>query len=55
MARPVSSDYPVFYETYIKLVDEEDLVQAYRSSLEEMMDFLETITADKADYRYAEG
>ena len=55
MARPVSSDYPVFYETYIKLVDEEDLVQAYRTSLEELMDFLETIPSDKADYRYAEG
>jgi hypothetical protein len=55
MARPVSTDYPVFYETYIKLVSEEDLVQAMRSSLDEIVDFLEGISAELADHRYAEG
>lgn len=55
MARPVPSDYPVFYETYIKLVSEEDLVQTMRLSLEEIVDFLEGIAPDKAEYRYAEG
>ena len=55
MARPVPTDYPVFYETYIKLVDEEDLVQTMRLSLQEIVDFLDRITPDKADYRYAEG
>ena len=54
MARPVPSDYPVFYESYIKLVSEEDLSETMRSSLEEMVDFLDSITPDKADYRYAE-
>ena len=55
MARPVPSDYPVFYESYIKLVSEEDLLQAMRSSLSEMVEFLDSISPDKADYRYAEG
>jgi hypothetical protein len=55
MARPVPSDYPVFYESYIKLVSEEDLLQAMRSSLSEMVEFLDGISPDKADYRYAEG
>jgi len=54
MARPVPSDYPVFYESYIKLVSEEDLSETMRSSLEEMVDFLDSIYPDKADYRYAE-
>jgi len=55
MARPVSTDYPVFYETYIKLVSEGDLVQAMRTSLEEIVDFLDRISAELADHRYAEG
>ncbi len=55
MPRPAPSDYPVFYETYINLVSEEDLSQVMRSSLEEMVDFLDGIPADKAEYRYAEG
>ncbi len=55
MARPVPSDYPVFYETYIKLVSEEDLVQTMRLSLSEIVDLLEGIAPDKAEYRYAEG
>ena len=54
MARPVPSDYPVFYESYIKLVSEEDLSETMRLSLEEMVDFLDGISPDKADYRYAE-
>jgi DinB superfamily len=55
MARPVPSDYPVFYESYIKLVSEEDLSETMRSSLAEMLDFLDSISPEKADYRYAEG
>jgi hypothetical protein len=55
MARPVPSDYPVFYETYIKLVSEEDLVRTMRYSLTEIVDFLDRIPQDKAEYRYADG
>jgi hypothetical protein len=55
MARPVPSDYPVFYESYIKLVSEEDLSETMRLSLAEMLDFLDSISPDKADYQYAEG
>jgi hypothetical protein len=55
MARPVPSDYPVFFESYIKLVTEEELLPAMRLSLEEMVDFLDGIDPDKADHRYAEG
>lgn len=55
MARPKPSDYPVFYETYIKLVTEEELIPAMRSTLEEIVSFLETIDPDKAEYRYADG
>ncbi len=55
MARPVLTDYPVFYETYIKLVPEDNLVEAMRLSLEDLVDFLDTIEPGKSDYQYAEG
>jgi DinB superfamily len=55
MARPLPSDYAPFYETYVKLVKDDDLVKALQSSLDEIHDNLELIPADKMDYAYAEG
>jgi uncharacterized damage-inducible protein DinB len=55
MARPVGSDYAPFYETYVRLVSEDDLVKALQSSLEEITENLALITTDKADHAYAEG
>lgn len=55
MAVPAPSDYAPFYETYVRLVEEDDLVKALQSSLEEIAENLALITADKADHAYAEG
>jgi DinB superfamily len=55
MAIPATSDYAPFYDTYVRLVEEDDLVKALQSSLEEITENLTLITADKADHAYAEG
>ena len=55
MAIPATSDYAPFYWTYVRLVEEDDLVKAMQSSLEEITENLALITADKADHAYAEG
>jgi hypothetical protein len=53
--RPVPGDYAPFYETYVSLVPEVDLLDAMHGSLEEIRETLESIAQDKADYAYAEG
>jgi DinB superfamily len=55
MARPLQSDYAPFYETYVKLVKDDDLVKALHSSLDEIHENLASIPADKMDHAYAEG
>jgi DinB superfamily len=55
MARPLSSDYAPFYDTYVKLVKEDNLVKALQSSLDEIHENLELIPADKMDHAYADG
>ncbi|HLO81102.1 MAG TPA: DinB family protein [Chitinophagaceae bacterium] len=55
MARPVASDYAPFYETYVKLVQDDDLIKAMQASLIEIHDELESIPAGKFDWAYAEG
>jgi DinB superfamily len=55
MAIPAPSDYAPFYETYVRLVLENDLVRAMQSSLEEITENLALITADQADHAYADG
>ena len=48
MARPVSTDYPVFYETYIKLVSEGDLVQA----IQEARDWADALVINPGAYTH---
>jgi hypothetical protein len=55
MAIPSPSDYAPFYNTYVRLVNEDDLIKALQSSLEEITENLVLITADKGDHAYAEG
>jgi hypothetical protein len=55
MAKPSASDYAPFYETYVKLVKDDDLIKALHSSLDEIHENLASIPADKMDYAYAEG
>jgi hypothetical protein len=55
MARPQANDYPAFYETYISLVPEPNLLQALQASVHEMRQDLSMIGLEKSDYAYAPG
>lgn len=55
MARPTPADYPAFFETYVRLVNEEDIQQAISVSLIELKNNLSAITSEKAGYAYAPG
>ncbi len=55
MARPAETDYPVFYETYVRLVPEIDLFTALKASIQELRNFLSDIPVDKADFAYDTG
>ena len=53
--RPDLSRVGNFYHNYINLVTEDDLSEAFERESASLIRFLDTIPADKYDYRYAEG
>lgn len=53
--RPDLSRVGSWYHNYINLVPEDELSQAFIKESISFVRFLETIPADKYDYRYAEG
>lgn len=53
--RPQPEEYAPFYETYVRLVPENDLMDAFQHAMDEIHGALDSIPADKADYAYAEG
>ena len=55
MPRPSTLDYPPFYDTYVRLVPEQDLKAALETSLKELESDLARIPADKGGYAYGEG
>ena len=55
MPRPEAGSYPVFYETYISLVPENDLAAALQQSVQELRADLDLIPSGMADYAYAPG
>ena len=55
MARPNREDYSGFNETYVSLVPEEDIIQAFRESVKSTDEFLKSIPKEKYEYYYAPG
>ena len=55
MARPNLDRVPEFYHNYIKQVQDNDLVTAFKNATPRFIDFLDKIPPDKIDYAYAEG
>lgn len=55
MPKPQSIEYPAFFETYIKLVTQEDVLQALKSDSNFDINFFQAIPIEKQEYRYAEG
>ena len=55
MAKPDSSEYAPYFETYIKKVPDGDILEILRNQLGEFADFLGTVGEDRAGHRYETG
>jgi hypothetical protein len=53
--RPESTEYAPYFEKYVSLVPESDLVQALETQLPATLSLIRTIPADRAEHRYAAG
>lgn len=53
--RPASNEYPAYFDSYIKLVKDENVFRFMESQILSMQAFLSEIPEDKEDYTYAEG
>ena len=55
MERPNNNEYAAYFETYVSLVPESDIVSAMRNQADELREIFSQISDDKGLYRYAEG
>ncbi len=55
MNRPEKTEYNEFYDTYVSLVDETEIVSAFENQLDEMNEFFNSISEEKSATSYAEG
>lgn len=53
--KPVQSEYAPYYEKYVSLVTEDNVVEAMKNSLDETLKLLRGVDEEKANYCYAEG
>lgn len=53
--RPENSEYPEYFEPYIKLVKDENVIRFMEGQILSMQAFLSEIPEDKEDCTYAEG
>jgi uncharacterized damage-inducible protein DinB len=53
--RPQPGDYAPYYETYIELVQGDDVLAALENNYITTQQFLKSIPEEKGDYRYASG
>jgi DinB superfamily len=53
--RPNKTEYAAYYETYVSLVEEIDIVSAMRNQADELREIFSQITDEKGLYRYATG
>jgi uncharacterized damage-inducible protein DinB len=51
--RPATTEYDPYYERYISLVPDDDIVQTLSAQLEETLKVLGSISESQAGYRYA--
>ena len=51
--KPPKEDYQPYYEYYLNLVKQEDLLAALANSEKEVVDIIKQIPAEKAEYSYA--
>jgi uncharacterized damage-inducible protein DinB len=55
ITRPGKEEYAPHYDTYIKLVNSDDIIQTMEDSLSDMIDLLKSIPESRLEYRYEEG
>ncbi|MFN8251433.1 MAG: DinB family protein [Ferruginibacter sp.] len=55
MAKPLQGSHPSYFDRYINLVPEDDLLTAFKNQLPAFTDFLNSITEEKSMYAYAPG
>jgi hypothetical protein len=55
MNRPNKTEYAAYYETYVSLVEETDIISALQNQLTELQNLFAAIPEEKGTYAYAEG
>ena len=55
MSRPEKTEYAEYYETYVSLVPETDIISALQNQLAEIENLFAEISEEKGAYAYAEG
>lgn len=55
MQQPQANEYRPFFQRYIDLVPQSDIIETLRQQAKEAVTFFTSLPADKHDYRYAEG
>lgn len=53
--RPRKQDHIPYFEYYINLVPENDILSALKNNHQAILQFIKSIPTDKAEYQYAEG
>ncbi len=53
--RPEKSEYAEFYETYVSLVEEADVMSALQNQPEHLQELFSEISVEKENFRYVEG
>jgi hypothetical protein len=55
MPKPSIETYPIYFQKYVALVPEDDLITGFENQLPLLKQFLSTITEEKSAYAYAAG
>lgn len=55
ISRPATGEYDPYYGRYISLVPDGDLIQLLLAQIDKTTNVLSTVTASKAEFRYAPG
>ena len=55
ISRPEAEEFDSYYERYISLVADGDIISSLKNQITKTLDLLAQISAEKADFRYAEG
>ncbi len=55
MQRPEKTEYANYYETYVSLVEETDIVAALQNQISEMQNLFDAVSEEKGAFAYAAG